>query len=62
MPLVSLALDNLIVQLGYQFKTPALLAQALTHRSFSGNNNERLEFLGDSIIGAIVSNYLFKKR
>jgi ribonuclease-3 len=59
MSLVSLALDNLIVQLGYQFKTPALLAQALTHRSFSGNNNERLEFLGDSVLNFIIAHQLY---
>jgi len=46
-------------RLGYQFKDPALLRRALTHRSFGIPNNERLEFLGDSILGAIIGHYLF---
>lgn len=55
-----MSLDSLINKgLGYQFKTPALLAQALTHRSFSGNNNERLEFLGDSVLNFIIAHQLF---
>jgi ribonuclease III len=54
-----MSLDSLVKQLGYQFKTPALLSQALTHRSFSGNNNERLEFLGDSVLNFIVAHQLY---
>jgi ribonuclease-3 len=54
-----MSLDSLVNQLGYQFKTPALLTQALTHRSFSGNNNERLEFLGDSVLNFIVAHQLY---
>lgn len=45
--------------LGYQFQTPALLTQALTHRSFSGINNERLEFLGDSVLNFIIAHQLY---
>lgn len=52
-------LDSLVKQLGYQFKTPALLKQALTHRSFSGINNERLEFLGDSVLNFIIAHQLY---
>ena len=53
-------LDNLTKNgLGYQFKTPAILVQALTHRSFSGINNERLEFLGDSVLNFIIAHQLF---
>ncbi len=45
---------------GYQFARPELLEQALTHRSFSRNrNNERLEFLGDSILSQVISQYIF---
>jgi ribonuclease III len=51
--------DSLAKSLGYQFKTPALLTQALTHRSFSGINNERLEFLGDSVLNFIVAHQLY---
>lgn len=50
---------------GYEFKTPELLERALTHSSYAnerksaGNSNERLEFLGDSVLSIIVSEYLF---
>ncbi len=50
--------------LGYQFKNPALLNKALTHKSYvnekveSLKNNERFEFLGDSVLDLIVSDYL----
>jgi ribonuclease-3 len=56
-----MSLDSLAKSLGYQFKTPALLAQALTHRSFSGNNNERLEFLGDSVLNFIIAHQLYQR-
>ena len=47
--------------LDYVFKDEKLLKLALTHRSISGNhNNERLEFLGDSILGMVVADYLYK--
>ncbi|MDX1475397.1 MAG: ribonuclease III, partial [Reinekea sp.] len=39
---------RLIASIGYQFKDEGLLEQALSHRSFSRKNNERLEFLGDA--------------
>jgi len=52
--------------LDYQFKNKKLLIQAFTHRSFLhenrlllGENNERLEFLGDAILGFLVSDYLY---
>jgi ribonuclease-3 len=41
--------------IGYRFAQPALLAQALTHRSHGTPNNERLEFLGDSILNCVVA-------
>jgi len=52
--------------IGYKFRDKVLLAEALTHKSHAtehgdGRNNERLEFLGDSILGLIVSYYLFLK-
>ena len=47
-------------RLGYTFKDEALIELALTHKSFSNiSNNERLEFLGDSILNSIISEYLF---
>jgi len=51
-------------RLGYEFKGPALLALALTHRSISSDdskraNNERLEFLGDAVLQLVVTDYLY---
>lgn len=46
--------------LGYHFQNAALLTQALTHRSVSTNNNERLEFLGDAILNYIIANVLYE--
>jgi len=46
--------------LGYRFKDKSLLEAALRHRSLGARHNERLEFLGDSVIGLIVSDALFK--
>lgn len=47
---------------GYQFKQQDLLQQALTHRSFSrSSNNERLEFLGDSVLNLIISNCIYHR-
>lgn len=48
-------------QLGHAFAQPALLQQALTHRSFSANHNERLEFLGDSVLSLAVSSLLYER-
>ena len=47
--------------INYKFKQQDLLELALTHRSFKGSNNERLEFLGDSILNFIIADFLFKK-
>ena len=46
---------------GYAFREPALLRQALTHRSAGSPNNERLEFLGDALLGLIVAEALFAR-
>ncbi|BGI51412.1 MAG: ribonuclease III [Buchnera aphidicola (Ceratovacuna japonica)] len=46
--------------LGYVFNRTELLKQALTHRSASNKHNERLEFLGDSILSFIIANALYK--
>ena len=45
--------------LGYTFSRPELLAQALTHRSYGALNNERLEFLGDSVLNCSVARALY---
>ena len=48
--------------LGHEFNDPSWLELALTHRSVSGSrNNERMEFLGDSILNFIVADYLFRR-
>ena len=44
---------------GYVFRDPALLAQALTHRSAGAPHNERLEFLGDALVGLVVADALY---
>lgn len=53
-------LQRLSKQLGYTFQDPALFKAALTHRSVRGGNNERLEFLGDSIVNFIIAEALYK--
>ena len=54
------SLTILMDQLGYQFKDKSLLKTSLTHPSFSKENNyERLEFLGDRVLGLIISNEIF---
>lgn len=47
--------------LGHRFDKPELLRQALTHRSHSSPHNERLEFLGDSVLNCAVAMLLFRK-
>ncbi len=46
-------------QLGHQFTHPQLLQRALTHRSYSAAHNERLEFLGDSVLNCAIAKYLY---
>jgi len=53
-------LDRLERKIGYQFKDQDLLVLALTHRSLGGRNNERLEFLGDSILNFVAADMLFQ--
>lgn len=52
-------LQNLQQSLDYQFSNPDLAQLALTHRSANARHNERLEFLGDSLLGFIVAETLF---
>jgi ribonuclease III len=47
--------------LGYEFATPSLLQRALTHKSRSSANNERLEFLGDALLGFVVAEALYSQ-
>ncbi|MDR2015643.1 MAG: ribonuclease III [Azoarcus sp.] len=53
--------DRLQRKLGHAFADPALLAQALTHRSLGQSNNERFEFLGDSVLNCAMSMALFRR-
>lgn len=55
------AIDQLQTRLQHQFKTPALLQRALTHRSFSASHYERLEFLGDSVLSLAISDLLYSR-
>ena len=48
-------------KLQYEFSDAALLTQALTHRSFSADHYERLEFLGDSVLNLAVSDLLYTR-
>lgn len=60
----SEALQALQEAIGYKFRDPKLLACALTHASIANtrvNSNERLEFLGDAILGMAVCSYLYRR-
>lgn len=46
-------------KLGYVFKQEDLLHRALTHRSYTPDHNERLEFLGDSVLGCVIAKHLY---
>jgi ribonuclease-3 len=58
---VSDALAALQARLQHRFTDPRLLARALTHRSFSADHNERLEFLGDSVLNLAVAALLYRQ-
>ena len=62
-----MCLNKLEKQINYKFKKIALLEEALTHSSFKKNNlkikkknYERLEFLGDRVLGLVLSEYFYK--
>jgi ribonuclease III len=56
---VGTELQGLQTKLGHRFHNIALLQQALTHRSFGVPHNERLEFLGDSVVNLCVAKLLY---
>lgn len=56
---MSVFLPDLQAKLQYRFENPKLLQQALTHRSFSATHNERLEFLGDSVLNLSITELLY---
>ncbi len=51
--------EHLCCSIKYQFSDVALLQTALTHRSAGSHNNERLEYLGDAILGAVIAAELY---
>jgi len=53
--------SELEARLGYRFRDGALLEQALTHRSYGSPHNERLEFLGDSVLGCVIAQALYAR-
>jgi len=60
-PIVTRDLEQLTLQLGCEFSNKEILNTALSHRSIRGPNNERLEFLGDSIVNYIIAEALYNK-
>jgi len=53
--------SDLEARIGYRFRDGALLEQALTHRSYGSPHNERLEFLGDSVLGCVMAEALYAR-
>jgi ribonuclease-3 len=51
----------LAARLGYSFREPGLLQQALTHRSFGAQHNERLEFIGDGLLNCVIALTLYER-
>ena len=58
---MSNSLDIFSRRIGHQFAQRELLELAMTHRSYGGRNNERLEFLGDSIVNFVIAEDLFQR-
>ncbi len=58
---VDARLTALQQRLGHRFAEPELLSRAVTHRSFSSDHNERLEFLGDAVLSLAISALLFER-
>jgi ribonuclease-3 len=52
--------DDLETRIGHRFARGELLRLALTHRSFGASNNERLEFLGDAVLGFVIAGELYR--
>ena len=53
--------ERLAKKLGHDFIDPTLLQQALTHCSAGSENNERLEFLGDAVLGCVIAGELYHR-
>lgn len=59
--MINRKLDDVYRKIGYTFTDENLLVQALTHRSCGASNNERLEFLGDSILNFCITQKLYEQ-
>lgn len=64
-PISPVAMDTFVEALGYEFRDPTLLGQSLTHRSWCAEHagfesNERLEFLGDAVLGLVVTDEIYR--
>lgn len=55
----SSGVHSLCGKLGHVFNRPELLQRALTHRSYAPDHNERMEFLGDSLLGCVIAKHLY---
>jgi len=53
--------EALAAALGHAFRRPELLRQALTHRSFAADHNERLEFIGDGVLNCAIALLLYER-
>ena len=53
--------DALLASLGYAFSRAELFRQALTHRSFAADHNERLEFIGDGVLNCAIALMLYEQ-
>ena len=58
---MATSVEGFQIVIGYRFGSEELLDRALTHRSTAGPNNERLEFLGDSVLGLLIAADLFRR-
>ncbi|MYL24506.1 ribonuclease III [Vreelandella massiliensis] len=58
---MSNPLNTFCRRIGHEFNDISLLELAMTHRSYGGRNNERLEFLGDSIVNFVIAEALFER-
>ena len=58
---MKINLKSLEEKIRYKFNSKEILSKSLTHKSYSDNNNEKLEFLGDRVLGLIISKNLLIK-
>lgn len=54
-----MSIEPFAERIGYKFSDPVILRLALTHRSFAARHNERIEFLGDSVVNCVIAHELY---